>query len=117
MRVRVSIYLDSAAWVCVPGPREPAAPLVEHGDVSVSFSPPPGDISAEDARIARQLADRAAEYAADIERLSAANTTAPETGPERLPGIRRHEQGGAAGAAISGRPFSVPHGMARKKER
>src|SRR5207249_3059639 len=35
----------------------------------------------------------------------------------RLPGIRRHEQGGAAGAAISGRPFSPRPSRHGKKAR
>ena len=34
----------------------------------------------------------------------------------RLPRIRRHEQGGAAGAGTSGRPFLPPHGMQDKGE-
>jgi hypothetical protein len=83
VRVRVSFYLDSAAWIRVPGVAEGKPHLVvEHGDVSVSFSPSPGDVSAEDARLARELADRAAEYAAVIERLGTASATAPETGAE-----------------------------------
>jgi hypothetical protein len=87
VRVRASFYLDSAAWIRVPGVAEGKPHLVvEHGDVSVSFSPSPGEVSADDARLARELADRAAEYAAVIERLSAASATAPDTGAEEAAG-------------------------------
>ena len=67
-----------SAW---SGPRTDRPHLaVAHGDVSVSIGPQAGPVTAEDARIARHLAAQAAEYAAAIERLSAANTTAPESG-------------------------------------
>ena len=46
---------------------------ISHGEVSVSISPVPGRASAEDARIARELADKAAVYAAEVERLCAGN--------------------------------------------
>ena len=42
---------------------------IAHGEVSVSISPPAGTVTAEDVVIARRLADQAAEYAAEIERL------------------------------------------------
>jgi hypothetical protein len=48
VRVQVSFYLDSAAWIRVPGVAEGVPHLLmEHGDVSVSFSPSPGEVSAE----------------------------------------------------------------------
>ena len=78
----------------------------------------PGPVTAEDARIARHLADQAAEYAAAIERLSAASRRLPNPGPQpRLPGIRRHEQGGAAGAGTSGRPFLRPSRHSKEMRR
>ena len=43
---------------------------IAHGEVSVSVSPRTEAITADDAVIARRLADHAAEYAAEIERLS-----------------------------------------------
>ena len=40
------------------------------GEVSVSIAPVPGRASAEDARIARELASAASEYAAAVEQLA-----------------------------------------------
>ena len=74
-RVGVSFYLDERAWITVAG-QDTARPLlsVSLGEVSVTFSPTPDGVTAEDARIARRLADEAATYAAEVERLWAANT-------------------------------------------
>ena len=48
--------------------------------MSANFSPrAPGSITAEDARIARELADKTAAYAAEIERLHTTHP-APEAG-------------------------------------
>jgi hypothetical protein len=76
VRVGVSFYLDGRAWFSVPGAGTDNPHLhVSHGDVSVGFSPcVPGQVTAEDARIARELASKAAEYAAEIERLHVAST-------------------------------------------
>jgi hypothetical protein len=87
VRVGVSFYLDGRAWFSVPGAGTDSPHLhVSHGDVSVGFGPcVPGQVTAEDARIARELADKAAEYAAEIERLHAAS-----------PAYAAEEGGGAA---------------------
>jgi hypothetical protein len=80
-RVAVSLYLDGQSWMCVAGAEDDRPRLtVAHGDVSVSIGPPPGPVARRDAQIARRLADLAAEYAAAVERLSAASTAAPEGG-------------------------------------
>jgi len=87
VRIRVSIYLDADAWICVAGAENDRPHLtVAHGDVTVSIGPQADHITAEDARIARHLAAQVAEYAAAIERLSAANTTAPESGDSQAAG-------------------------------
>jgi hypothetical protein len=81
VRIRVSFYLDADAWICLAGAKDDRPHLtVAHGDASVSIGPQAGPVTAEDARIARHLAAQVAEYAAAIERVSAANTTAPESG-------------------------------------
>jgi len=75
VRVGVSFHLDSQAWFVVPGAGTGQPHLhVSHGNVSADFGPcVPGQVTAEDARIARELADKAAEYAAEIARLHAAS--------------------------------------------
>jgi hypothetical protein len=81
VHIRVSFYLDSDAWIHLVGAEDDRPHLtVAHGDVSVSIGPQAGQVTAEDARIARHLADQAAEYAAVIERLSAATSEAPKPG-------------------------------------
>ena len=87
VRVGVSFYLDDTSWITTAG-TESGKPLlvIAHGDVSVHFCPRPGGVTAGDARLARELADQAAEYAACLERLSAANTTAPQTGAKEAAG-------------------------------
>jgi archaellum component FlaG (FlaF/FlaG flagellin family) len=48
---------------------------VSHGDVSVIIAPAcAGQATEQDARLARRLADEAAAYAAEIERLAAASS-------------------------------------------
>ncbi|MDQ2874137.1 MAG: hypothetical protein M3Y33_04715 [Actinomycetota bacterium] len=76
VQIRVAFYLDGRAWIVLPGAGtgEPHLHL-SHGDVAVSIGPcAPGRVTAEDARIARELAGKAAEYAAEIERLHAASS-------------------------------------------
>lgn len=47
---------------------------VSHGDVSVRIGPASTDrVTGQDARMARTLADQAAAYAAEVERLAAAS--------------------------------------------
>jgi hypothetical protein len=75
VRVGVSFYLDEHAVIEVPGTGTGALHLsVSHGDVQVSIGPArPGQVTGHDARIARKLADHAATYAAEVERLAAGN--------------------------------------------
>jgi hypothetical protein len=71
-RFGVSFYLDADAWIVVPGAGTDEPHLtIAHGDVSVSIGPRTGEVTAEDAQIARTLAEQAAIYAAEIERLAA----------------------------------------------
>ncbi len=70
VKVRVAFYLDRQAWICVPGIESGKPHLhISHGDVSVSIGPSMERPTAEDARVARSLADQAAAYAAEVERL------------------------------------------------
>jgi hypothetical protein len=70
MRVSVSFYLDADARVTVPGMSTGKPHLaIEHGDVSVRVCPRPGGVTAEDARFAATVAEQAAVYAAELERL------------------------------------------------
>ncbi|MGO8961330.1 MAG: hypothetical protein ACLQFR_28765 [Streptosporangiaceae bacterium] len=73
VRVGVSFYLDERAWIVVAGAGSATPHLtVSHGDVSVSIGPAsPGQVTGQDARIARKLAEHAAAYATEIERLAA----------------------------------------------
>ncbi len=74
-RVGVSFYLDGRAWINVNGLDTNRPHLaISLGEVSVRIAPAPGRATAEDARIARELADKAAMYAAEVERLCAAST-------------------------------------------
>jgi hypothetical protein len=82
-RVGVSFYLDRHAWITVSGVEAGRPGLsIAHGDVSVRVGPSdPDAVTEQDARIARSLADQAATYAAEIERLSAGNDAGgPDTG-------------------------------------
>ena len=73
-RIGVSFYLDHRALIGAYGRGTGSPHLgVSLGEVSVSISPVPGRASAEDARMARELADKAAVYAAEVERLCAGN--------------------------------------------
>jgi hypothetical protein len=70
--VTVSLYLDRLAWIAVPGIGTDRPHLsIALGDVSVCIGPEPKGVTAEDAWIARRLADKAAAYAAELERMSA----------------------------------------------
>jgi hypothetical protein len=69
-RIGVAFYLDEHAWITVPGTDEGRPHLhIAHGEVSVSISPPDETVTAQDVVIARRLAEQAAEYAAEIQRL------------------------------------------------
>ncbi|MGH3155984.1 MAG: hypothetical protein ACRDNF_05340 [Streptosporangiaceae bacterium] len=73
VRVGVSFYLDELAFIDVCGTKPGTRPFlsVSHGDVSVHIGPrTDAKVTAEDAQIARTLADQAAIYAAEVERLS-----------------------------------------------
>jgi hypothetical protein len=76
VKVAVSFYLDEHAWINVCGAEAGRPHLaVSHGDVSVSFALAcPGQATDQDARLARALADEAATYAAEVERLAAAGS-------------------------------------------
>jgi hypothetical protein len=74
VKVAVSFYLDQHAWIaaCGTGTGRPHL-SVSHGDVSVSIAPArTGQVTGQDARLAREVADQAATYAAEVERLAAA---------------------------------------------
>lgn len=76
-RVGVSFYLDEDAWIAVAGAGTDRPHLhIAHGDVSVAISTRTEMVTADDAKIARNVADQAATYAAEIERLAAANEAA-----------------------------------------
>jgi len=73
-RIGVSFYLDQDAWIVVPGAGTDKPHLtIAHGDVSVHIGPCADQVTSEDAKIARNLADQAATYATEIERLAAGN--------------------------------------------
>jgi hypothetical protein len=72
VRIGVLCYLDDAASIRVCGQDNDRPQLwIAHGDVSVTILPTLGQVTAADARIARDLADKAAAYAAEVERLRA----------------------------------------------
>jgi hypothetical protein len=74
-RISVSFYLDGRAWIRACGLATDRPHLaVSLGEVSVSIAPVPGRASAEDARIARELASEVSEYAAAVEHLAAGNS-------------------------------------------
>jgi hypothetical protein len=74
VQVGVSFHLDHQAWIAVPGLGSGEPHLaISHGDVQVNICPRPGGVTAADARIARCLAEKAAAYAAELERLCAVN--------------------------------------------
>jgi hypothetical protein len=75
VRVGVSLYLDDSAWIVVPRTEVGRPHLsVSHGEVSVTIGPAsPGEVTQQDVRIARELASKAADYAAAVEQLAAGN--------------------------------------------
>ena len=77
--ITVSFHLDAAAWLVVPGAGTDQPYLkMSHGDVSVRIGPRTDEVTSEDATIARNLANQAVTYAAEIERLPPATR---RTGP------------------------------------
>jgi hypothetical protein len=71
-RIEVSFHLDDSAWVRAYGLDEDRPQFtIRHGDVATTFAPTPGRITEDDARMARELANQAATYAAGVERLKA----------------------------------------------
>jgi hypothetical protein len=74
--IDLSFYLDEHARVEVLG-AENGRPFlsISHGDVSVVISPRRESRTALDAQIARKVADQAALYADEVERLCAAHET------------------------------------------
>jgi hypothetical protein len=82
VRIGVSLYLDRQAWIAVCGEADARPRLsIALGDVSVGIGPGPDEVTAEDARIARSLADKAAQYAAMVEQLAAASEPDPASNP------------------------------------
>ena len=70
VRIAVSFYLDEHSWIRVCGAAENRPILtVAHGDVSVTIAPRTAGLTPADAAIARSLADQAARYATEVERL------------------------------------------------
>ena len=75
--VGMSLYLDGRTWIEMYGAGEGKPHLnIAVGEASVNICPRPQGITAQDARIARRLADKAAAYAAEVERLAAASEAA-----------------------------------------
>ena len=71
-RIELSFRLDDAAWIKVCGLDNDQPQLcIRHGHTSVDFMPTAGRVTEADARTARELADQAAIYAANVERLKA----------------------------------------------
>ena len=71
-RITVSFYLDDDAWITVPGSGTDQPHLtIAHGDVSVRIGPRTEKVTSNDAKIAQNLADQVATYAAEIARLAA----------------------------------------------
>src|ERR1022692_1395803 len=79
MNITVSFYLDDRAWIRVSGAGTGRPVLsISHGEVSVNVGPAAAArVTAQDARIARSLADLTAEYAAEVERLSTTDQASP----------------------------------------
>jgi hypothetical protein len=69
-RIGMAFYPDHTARIRACGLHNDRPALcIVHGDVDVTFAPTPGPVTATDARLARKLADQAAAYAAEVERL------------------------------------------------
>jgi hypothetical protein len=79
LRVWVSLYLDGRAQMKAYGTGGGGPHLTVSLDgVSATFGPPDyGAVTAQDAQIARQFADTAAEYAAAVEQLATAGEEDP----------------------------------------
>ena len=71
-RIAVAFYLDAAARMHVYG-RGGDRPQfgIAHGDVEVLFLVPHNQVGQADVELARELADKAASYAAEVSRLHA----------------------------------------------
>ena len=82
-RIGVAFYLDEHAWITVPGTDERQAAPAHRArrGVGVASARAAEAITAEDVVIARRLADQAAEYAAEIERLAASTSRPTSFGP------------------------------------
>jgi hypothetical protein len=76
-RIGVFFYLDEHARISAYTEAERPFLSVSHGDVSVSISPRAAGLTARDAEIARQFADQAAKYAAEVERRLAVQASGP----------------------------------------
>ena len=73
-RIDVLVYPDEAVRIRVCGLDEGKPQLwISYGDADVTFLPTLGAVTATDARVARELADKAATYAAAVERLHTEN--------------------------------------------
>jgi hypothetical protein len=80
-RIGVSFHLDGISWVRACGLDTDRPQLdIDHGQVTARFSPVPDVISETDVRVARQLADQAALYAAAVERVHAQQAAQDATG-------------------------------------
>jgi hypothetical protein len=68
--INVSFHLDGHAWIFASdeGSEHPHV-SIHHGKVSVRIGPHPGPVTEQDAQLARILADKTAQYAAEVERL------------------------------------------------
>jgi hypothetical protein len=81
VQITVAFHLDDTVWIRVCGQEEDRPQLcIRHGDVGVHFVPAPGPVTETDARTARDLADKAATYAAEVERLHTQQNTQAATG-------------------------------------
>ena len=80
-RIEGSFYLDDAARIRLYGLDDDRPQLgIAHGHVEVTFHPGGGRVTEDDARLARELADKAATYAAEVERLRAEHDARAATG-------------------------------------
>jgi hypothetical protein len=79
--INVSFHLDDHAWIFASdeGSEHPHV-SIHHGKVSVRIGPHPSPVTEQDAQLARTLADKAAQYAAEVERLWAVQAASSDTG-------------------------------------
>jgi hypothetical protein len=79
--INVSFHLDDQAWIFASdeGSEHPHV-SIHHGNVSVRIGPHPGPVTEQDAQLARTLADKAALYAAEVERLWTVQAASSDTG-------------------------------------